>query len=107
MTMYPTIVRQVKFPCGRLGLEMETTHPAMGGSEPSYRYFYNGRDYLSLGINLDGIKLPRNWYGRIEGIKVIHREEIKLDLFELVREMSVNFTAYPTADEVPKPGRSR
>ena len=100
--MYPTKVRQVKFPCGRLGLEVETMYPNIGGSEPSYRYFYNGSDYINVAQN-EGVKLKFDYYGKIEGLRYFVRKEIKLDLFEAARQLSVDFTDYPGPNDVPKP----
>jgi hypothetical protein len=78
------IARHVQFPCGRLGLEWEQKH--YGGSEitPSYGYYYNGQSYATVAIN-ENVKLKRDYYGRIEGLKIL---EDNIDIGTLLESAS-------------------
>lgn len=82
-------ITQVRFPCGRIGLEVETTH--YGGSEitPSYAYYYNGDVYDRGLAKRDGIALTFDYYGRIQGLVRVNKRN--LNVFEMIRFASSHF----------------
>jgi len=66
------IVRHVKFPCGRRGLELETWSAAINGNDGdvTYSYYYNGFSYPSYETKKE-FEPAFDIYGRMKGLGVI------------------------------------
>jgi hypothetical protein len=85
-------ITQVRFPCGRIGLEVETT--IYGGSEifNYYSYFYNGsrydRDFVKGELKEDTV-LTYDYYGQMQGLVRVNKHNISLQ--DLARIASSEF----------------
>jgi hypothetical protein len=81
-------ITQVRFPCGRIGLEVETgEHGGQGG--PSYSYYYNGANYDRDQVSKDGVTLVFDYYGRMMGLVRVNKRFISP--YDLFRIASSNF----------------
>lgn len=61
-------ISQVKFPCGRYGLELQRGD--------SFSYFYNGFSYSDIALNED-IPVKCDYYGKIQGLTEVR--ELRLE----------------------------
>jgi hypothetical protein len=95
-------ITQVRFPCGRIGLEVETEHPAMGGSEPSYAYYVNGEVYTKAISPEEKAALKVDYYGQIQGLVRVNKHHIRFDVKDYLRELSRQFTV-PTTERPHTP----
>jgi hypothetical protein len=98
-------ITQVRFPCGRIGLEVEEERPAMGGSEPCYSYFVNGEDYAKVISPEEKAALKFDYYHRIQGLVRVNKHFIRFNAYDYLRELSRQFTV-PTTERphTPLPG---